>query len=342
MSQPTTQDQFNFVFNAFRGVQTIQVISLGLELGLLAALRDAPDGLTSDELSAKFGFFPRYVRVWCETGYALGVLDYENGRYRLPPKLDTVLLDTNHPRYLGAFARGFTTFLNDDFLRYADSFRTGAVHPFYAHGEDFSQWVASLTHPMQRLVVGRTLPEYFGAALERGLDVLDVGCGAGQFLFKLAEAYPNGRYTGVDVDAHGIALAQDEAARRGGNHVSFHAMPVEEVEAESFDLATMFEVFHELPLDVRPHVLAGTFRALKPGGKLFIVDETWPDNPEQLRDPAYNMSVLVQFSELVWGNVVATEHEQTRLLSEAGFTEIERGDLGGVFTIIVATKPTTD
>jgi ubiquinone/menaquinone biosynthesis C-methylase UbiE len=341
MPEPTTKEQFEFVFNAMRGAQTVQVISLGLQLGLLAALRDAPDGLSSDELAQLLSLVRYHVRVWCETGYALGVLDYADGRFRLPLKLDTVLLDTDHPRYLGAFVQGFTSYFQEDFARYPQAFKDGGVYPFGEHGEAFSAWVSTLTHPMQRLVVGRTLPELFGAQLERGLRVLDVGCGAGQLLFKLADAYPNGQYTGVDVDAHGIALARTEAQRRGiTERIRFIDAPVEQVEPSgSFDLALMFEVFHELPVEVRPSVLAGTFRALRPGGTLFILDETWPDDPAQLRDPTYAMSVLVQFSELVWGNVVATESEQTRLLGEAGFTNLRRGDLGGVFTTIVASKP---
>ena len=44
-------------------------------------------------------------------------------------------------------------------------------------------------------------------------------------------------------------------------------------------------------------------------------------------------------SELVWGNVVATESEQTRLLTDAGFVNLTRSDLGGVFTLIYAEKP---
>ena len=107
---------------------------------------------------------------------------------------------------------------------------------------------------------------------------------------------------------------------------------------DQFDLAVMFEVLHELPVSARPGVMSAIYRALRPGGLLFILDETWADDPRLLRQPEYAMSVLVQFSELVWGNVVYTENEQTKLLNDAGFATITRGDLGGTFTILTAKK----
>ncbi len=333
--------QFEHVFEAFRGFQTVQVIHLGLQLGLFSTLREANPGLTPNDLAAQLRLHTPYVEKWCEVAYAYKLLDRDNaGCYQLPPKLDTVLLDTDHPRYLGGFANGFFTYGADDFRRYPHAFVEGDVYPFQEHGEGFSAWVSSLTHPMQRLVVGKVLPELLGAELEHGLDVLDVGCGAGELLFKLAGAYPNCRLTGIDGDGHGIKIAQGNAKERGLNHITFMHTNGEQFDQPSaFDLALMFEVFHEIPVSARADVMAATYRALRPGGALVIVDETWPDDPTQLRDPAYSFSVMVQFSELIWGNVVATENEQTHLLTEAGFTHIHRGDLGGTFTTIYARKP---
>lgn len=336
----STTAQFEFVLNAFRGHQTTQVIGLGVRLGLFQALHDA-DGLSAAELADRLKLHPPYVRVWCETAVAYHILDYANGRFSLPDGLATVLLNRDHPRWLGGFAEGFTTHFADDFARYPAAFQDGSIHGFAEHGEAFSAWVSSLTHPMQRLVAGKLLPEHYGDLLDQPISILDIGCGAGSLIFKLADAYPQPQFTGVDADTHGVALAQTRAAEHGyGKRVRFVHTRGEDFDAENaYDLALMFEVLHELPVEARPDVLRMAARALKPGGRLFILDETWADDPLALRDPAYAMSVLVQFSELIWGNVVATESEQTRLLTEAGFTDIQRGDLGGTFTLIFARKP---
>lgn len=332
--------QFEHVFEAFKGFQTVQVIHLGLQLGLFSTLNETPQGLTPEDLAARLRLHTLYVQKWCEVAYAYKLLERDNnGFYHLPPKLDTVLLDTDHPRYLGGFANGFFTYGADDFRRYPQAFVEGDVYPFQEHGEGFSAWVSSLTHPMQRLVVGKVLPELMGAEMERGLDILDVGCGAGEMLFKLAAAYPNSRLTGIDSDGHGIKIAQGNAKERGLNHITFvHTNGEHFDQPSAFDLALMFEVFHEIPIGDRRPLLAACYQALRPGGALLIVDETWPDDPTQLRDPAYGFSVMVQFSELIWGNLVATESEQTQLLDEAGFVDIQRGDLGGTFTTIHARK----
>lgn len=337
----STKDQFEFVFNAFRGLQIVQVISLGLQLGIFELLDKTESGLSDAEIATTLKLHLPYVRVWAQAGYAFRVLEMtDDGKYQIAPKLNTILLDQEHPRYLGGFARGFATYLADDFQRYPEAFTNGSVHPFWEHGEHFSEWVSGLTHPLQRLVVGKVLPEMFDEQLKTGIHVLDVGCGAGRLIFKLAENYPNCRFVGIDADANGINIARKESARLGlSGRTSFRHVRGEQVKFESeFDIALMFEVFHELPMSERASVLAGCFRALRPGGKLFIVDETWAETPQQLRDPAYAMSILVQFSELIWGNVVSTESEQSQLLHDAGFTDLKRGDIGGTFTTILATK----
>lgn len=332
---------FEHIFNAVKGFQITQVVSLGLQLGLFATLREDAAGQTSDQLAGTLRLHPPYVRVWCETAYAYHLLDRDlAGRYRLLPGLDTVLLDTDHPRYLGGFVSGLFTYGADDFRRYPQAFVEGDVYPFQEHGEGFSGWVSSLTHPMQRLVVGKLLPEQFGDRLNIGLDILDMGCGAGELIFKLAQVYPNSRLTGIDPDPHGIKIAQTNARERQLTGLSFLHGSGENLDRESdFDLVLMFEVLHEIPVADRPAVLAACYRALRPGGSLFIVDETWPHDPALLRDPAYSFSVVIQFSELIWGNVVATATEQYRLLSEAGFIDIRRGTLGDTFTTLHALKP---
>lgn len=332
--------QFEHIFEAFKGFQTVQVIHLGLQLGLFSTLHESSNGLSADELAQQLRLHPHYVTKWCEVAYAYQLLELDgSGRYQLPPKLDTVLLDIDHPRYLGSFANGFFTYLADDFRRYPQAFVEGDTYPFQAHGEAFSGWVSSLTHPMQRLVVGKVLPELLGEELERGIDVLDMGCGAGELLFKLAATYPNSRLTGVDVDGHGIKIAQSNAKERDLKQITFLHTSGEDFNLTSaFDLVLMFEVFHEIPIPDRVGVLAACYRALRPGGALLIIDETWPDDPTQLREPAYSFSVMIQFSELIWGNVIATETEQTQLLKEAGFNNLRRGDLGSTFTTIYARK----
>jgi cyclopropane fatty-acyl-phospholipid synthase-like methyltransferase len=57
--------------------------------------------------------------------------------------------------------------------------------------------------------------------LQQGIEVLDVGCGSGRALNKLAEAFPNSRFTGYDFSGEAIANANTEAQLRKLNNIQF-------------------------------------------------------------------------------------------------------------------------
>lgn len=93
-------------------------------------------------------------------------------------------------------------------------------------------------------------------------DMLDFGCGAGWFAFRMREQGWN--VTGMDFNAH--------AAQRARLHYNIKVivgtLPHPEVGPESFDLITMSNVLEHIH---SPHpVIAAAARALRPGGSLII------------------------------------------------------------------------
>jgi ubiquinone/menaquinone biosynthesis C-methylase UbiE len=158
---------------------------------------------------------------------------------------------------------------------------------------------------------------------------------------RIAQAWPSVRCHGVDVDAHGIAAARERIAAAGlADRVSVAQVGGDTPQEENaFDVATMFEVLHEIPLEHRTGVLSQTFRALKPGGIFFILDETYPSAHADLRKPDYAFSVQTAYNELTWGNVVPTREDQEALLAGAGFAEVARTMVAGMFTVLSAHKP---
>ena len=61
----TKQAQWQKVFNAILGYQTIWIADIGLKTGLFRAIADSPAGIEEDTLAHTLGFAPRYVQVWC-------------------------------------------------------------------------------------------------------------------------------------------------------------------------------------------------------------------------------------------------------------------------------------
>jgi 2-polyprenyl-3-methyl-5-hydroxy-6-metoxy-1,4-benzoquinol methylase len=160
----------------------------------------------------------------------------------------------------------------------------------------------------------------------------------GNLLLHLAKAFPKSRVVGVDIDPISLAVAR-AAIREAGvaDRVDILEGEVGSVASPgSFDVVVMIEVLHEIAPDLRPEVVQGCAQALRPGGWLVIIDETYPSTLAQTRQPEYRFPLQTGFEELLWGNVIPTQAEQERLLREAGFAgDITRSLMGEGFTLIM-------
>ena len=346
MQEITPEMQTERLWEYLKGFHAVHLISIGVKLDLFAKLHEAADGLRPVDLARAFDLNARYVQVWCDTACAYGLLDPAGGgRYRLAPHFEQLLAQPGNPRLLAPYFTAAIDHFGAAMARYPDYFRTGETYTYQDHGEDFSKAISEITSGFHTFVVRRALPSIPAVQekLEAGARLLDMGCGAGGLLMKIAKAAPNCICVGIDVDAHGIRLANESIEKAGlGERVTVELADGGAIDHEDeFDLVTMFEVLHELPPEVRPQVMCNAHKALKPGGILFILDETYPSSADQLRQPEYGFAVQTGFNELIWGNVVPTKEDQDRLLTEAGFTNIQREQVARIFTMITAEKAAT-
>ncbi len=108
--------------------------------------------------------------------------------------------------------------------------------------------------------------------LEQGIRVLDLGCGRGRILNRLATLYPKSQFIGIDLSEEAIAYAQAQA--QGLNNIEYIARDVsffdETAEPEAFDFVTTFDAIHD---QAKPlNVLKGIFRTLKSNGVYLMQD----------------------------------------------------------------------
>jgi SAM-dependent methyltransferase len=321
----------------------MHLIDIGIHLGLFRALADVPDA-DAESLAAKLGLHPPYVRVWCMTAYSFGLLEAGSGpNFRLAPFVDEILANPSHPRYLGGYVQLGTRFATEDYRYALDAFRTGAVSPFQGRSDEFATIVAQAIAGMNAMVARKILPGLPGVAekLNAGGSLLEVGCGTGNLQIQIAKAFPAARCTGIDIDPTGIECARDAVRRAGlADRITLVEGDVAEaVPSESFDVVVMVEVLHEIAPSIRPRVVAGCARALRKGGWLVIVDETYPATLPEAREPEFLFPVQTGLEELVWGNVVPTRGEQEHLLRSAGFGgPIDRSLLGAGFTLLTTRR----
>src|SRR5262245_23139391 len=128
------------------------------------------------------------------------------------------------------------------------------------------------------------VPEIFGAmAVAPGAIVADVGAGDGFLTSRLARAVgPTGRVFAVDVDDRAVTRLRARVAEDGLTNVTVVKGDANDphLDAESLDAAVIVNAYHEM-VDHQA-MLHGLRAALKPGGRLVIVE---PTSDKRARDP---------------------------------------------------------
>ena len=340
----TADSQVARVFEWRRGFNTIHLIHLGVQLGLFRALDEAR-AATPRQLAEKLGLHAPYVERWCITAYGMDLLDADRpGCYRLAPFMDVILAAPSHPRYLGSYVQLGAEVATEDFARCLQAFKTGETIPFQGRGEAFNRAIAGSTWGLQVVTAKKILPGLAGLneRLAEGGRVLEVGCGTGNLLVQVAKTFPAASVLGVDIDLQSVAAARErvDAADLTARVEVRQGSVAEATAPQSFDAALMVEVLHEIAPQIRGQVLAQCARALKAGGWMVIVDETYPATLQEARAPEFKFPLHTGFEELLWGNVIPTREEQESLLRGAGLTgPVERSLIGEGFTVLTTRKP---
>ena len=134
----------------------------------------------------------------------------------------------------------------------------------------------------QTLARSSTLLDRAGVAL--GMQVLDVGCGAGRLSLAAAERVgSSGRVVALDIKEPMILRLQGRLVERGLSNVYPVLAGAGEgkLECETFDRAFLVTVLGEIP--DRSKAMREIYEALKPGG-LLSVTEMFPDPHYQTRN----------------------------------------------------------
>lgn len=147
--------------------------------------------------------------------------------------------------------------------------------------------------------------------------ILDVGCGGGRTIGKMAVLARDGKIYGIDHAAASVAVAGKtnrqwiEAGRVQIQEASVSQLPFP---AEMFDLVTAVEThfwWPDLPAGMRE-----ICRVLKRGGKLLVIAEVY-------RGASSAVARLAEKHLPSTGMKLLTVDEHRALLGGAGFTDIE-------------------
>jgi 2-polyprenyl-3-methyl-5-hydroxy-6-metoxy-1,4-benzoquinol methylase len=252
------------------------MLSVGHRTGLLDVLRTLPPS-TSPEIAKHAGLNERYVREWLGAMVTAGVVEVDpvTTRFVLPAEHAAFLTRPAGADNLAVFAQYIPLLgaVEDDIVacfKHGGGVSYARFPRFHAvMAEDSGQSVlSSLESHVLPLVPG--LAERLGG----GMRVLDVGCGRGRILHRLAQLFPASRFTGMDLSEEAIAYAREEAARQGLSNVEFVVADLSDFDTTAepgvFDCITTFDAVHDQaqPLSV----LKGIHRALRPDGVYLMQD----------------------------------------------------------------------
>lgn len=233
---------------ALNGAALALMTSLGHRSNLFDTFAPLPN-ITSEELATKAGLAERYVREWLGVMVTSGVVEYdpETKTYTLPAEHAAFLTRAASPDNIAVTCQfiGVAAGVEEEMLaRLRDGAGTQYHHYCRFHevmAEDSGQTVVAA-------LVDHILPIVPGLVeqLERGIEVLDVGCGAGRAMMQLAKIFPSSRFTGVDLCEDAFAETQVAAARLNLSNLTFRAQDLSQVTSlGKFDLITAFDAVHD-------------------------------------------------------------------------------------------------
>jgi SAM-dependent methyltransferase len=221
------------------GFWRVWVLTLGKRHGLFDSLKRPP---ANDA-----------VRLWRDAARALGLLTAKGAP---APGVAPLVLDRTHPDYLaGHLMYGALRSLDYDAM--GEFFKTGRTLELLSRPRR-NEAVEEATH-WDHVMFLRKLPREVRGRLGAGVDVLELGCGTGQWLRRMRKEFPRSRFHGVDPDPDtGAEVGFAETAGK----------------TASADVVYLGEVLH---LTDRARTLANCARVLRPGGHLLVVEGFMPE-----------------------------------------------------------------
>ncbi len=308
--------------------------SIGHRTELFDTMAELPPS-TSQQIADAAGLNERYVREWLGAMVTGRFVDYDpiDKTYSLPAEHAAFLTRSAASDNIASITQ-FIPVLGVVEDRIIDCFYKGGGVPY----SEFKRFHAVMAEDSDQTTVSalfdHLLPLIPGLteALQQGIAVLDVGCGSGRAMNKLAQAFPNSRFTGYDFSGEAIANANAEAQMRKLSNIQFQVKDAATLdERDRYDFITTFDAIHD---QAKPDVvLQNIYNALRSDGVYLMQDiRAATDVGSNLEHPIapflytisclHCMTVSLAYGGMglgtMWGKEKALE-----MLSEAGFTQVE-------------------
>lgn len=300
-----------------QGAQAVGLLQAASECGLLVAA-GAP--ATPNTLASRIGVSARMVHEACIALHALEILDKQGDEYQIKPGVQALLHPDAPQTLANMLTQGAT---NMGLLR-------RALHPTPSPSPEERLAVAlgvwglgsSPVAIESFLAVDREMPEIRDLWL-RGARHMELGCGAGRDLLRVAVPYPATSVVGVDIDPLALTEVERQARDLGiQDRVAVRLADASEIEdVATFDTLLWSQIF--FPSASRAATIHAIRRALKPGGYLVMpLLRDRPASDDALRGAGGRQTSLSAVIYGSWGLDWRTESEVREELEASGFRYI--------------------
>ena len=331
-------DRFDDLIASLGGFHRSWLVYLGIELGLFARLRTAGGaGLTPSELAAATGTATVAVQAWSWASDAHDLTTYEDGRLTIDDDVAAILLDDDRADFLGGqFVHAAVASM--DWGGMVDFFRNGT--PIGARPDRYRAAIERLTRQDIAVFFQEALAALpnLVADLSRGGRVVDVHCGGGRWLVAMARRFPALDLVGVEFEADSVSRARATIQAEGlTDRITIREAKATEPGAiGDYDLAYFQYALHQL--HDAPAVLRAAWAALRPGGRLLVLDWPLPSGSDESRTRHGELIAGVQLDELFQGTALVTREQFLAWFAAAGLPTPEAIDLPSGAAVFVVER----
>ena len=302
------------IWNSIGGAMNAAMLHVGDRLKLYQALRELcreseNSHVTAISLAEHTGLNQRWLREWLAQQAGMGVLKLFDGtgdddaslKYRLPMATASVFADPLSTEYDISMIQMVPSLVNRAKTMLPEAFATGIGRPY--DDADISEAIdRHHAKHVRDYVIPVMLPSVRDGGLvdmlEDGIDVADLGCGAGVLLVHLAKQYPKSTFHGFEISSVALERAAFNVAKEKLSNVVFHDANEQgeslEDFANTFELVLTYDVLHD---STQPQDLIRQVKiAMKPKVGLWLLADL-PAQPS-VRDNLKKLSAAPMYYSL--------------------------------------------
>jgi ubiquinone/menaquinone biosynthesis C-methylase UbiE len=325
-----------------------QILFSAIDLDLFSLVAEGND--TLEALRDRLLLSRRGLRMLLNGLVGIGFLQVTtDGAYALPPDVARFLV-RDSAEYIGGMVHHCKR-LYENWAQLTDAVRfgqpAGGAQSLAQLETYFAELVKGLyvsNYPPARKLARRLLEERPSALADAAaspeaspLEILDVAGGSAVWSIALLETFTNSRATVIDFPSV-THVAETYVAQHGlDGRYTYWPGDLEELDLPEshFDVAIMANICHALgPISTRK-AFQKLLPALKPGGRLAIVDFV-PDNRRS--EPGWPLIFGVNMLVTTPEGDVFTAAEYTKWLTAAGFSRVGFHELETDVTAIIAER----